>query len=150
MNTIREKIAQLAEDVAHDEGVELYDVEILGKGKPIVRIYIDTAQGVTLDECETFSKRLSVLLDVENLIPGPYTLEVSSPGMNRRLRNLKDYEGNTGKLARIITKEKIQNRTFFVGRIRGVRDGAVLLVVDGIEIAIPYEHISRGNLEVEL
>lgn len=150
MNTLKEKIVQLAEEVARDEGVELYDVELLGKGKPIVRIYIDTARGVTLDECETFSKRLSVFLDVENLIPGPYTLEVSSPGMNRRLRNLKDYEENTGKLARIITKEKIENRTFFVGRIRGVRDGAVLLFVDGIEIAIPYEHISRGNLEVEL
>lgn len=150
MNTLREKIEHLAQRVAREEDVELYDIELLGKGKLVVRVYIDTARGVTLDECEKFSKHLSVLLDVENPIPGPYTLEVSSPGLNRRLRNLTDYEEHVGKLARVVTREKIDNRTFFIGRIRGVREGAVILVVDGIERTIPYEQIVRGNLEIEL
>jgi ribosome maturation factor RimP len=149
-DTMRQKIFRLAEQIAEDQGVELFDIELLGKGKLLLRVYIDKEGGVTLDECERFSKGLGILLDVENPIPGSYTLEVSSPGLNRPLRNLKDYEKNAGKLARIITKEKIDNQNFFVGRIAKIDDGILWLRVGEHDVQIPLTNISRASLEIEV
>ncbi len=147
---MRQKIHQLAEQVADDHGVELFGIEILGKGKLLLRVFIDREGGVTLDECERFSKSLSILLDVEKPIPGSYTLEVSSPGMNRPLRNLMDYEKNVGKLVRIITKEKIEKQNFFVGRISEIHEGIIRLDVGEHNVHIPFTNISRASLEIEL
>ena len=150
MNTMRQKIFQLAEQVAEEQGVELFGIELLGKGKVLLRVFIDKDGGVTLDDCQRFSKSLGIALDVENPIPGSYTLEVSSPGLDRPLRNLKDYEKNTGKLARVITKEKIGNRNFFIGRISGIHYGMIRLLVGEQEMNIPVDNISRASLEIEV
>jgi ribosome maturation factor RimP len=150
MNNVRQRVIRLAEQVAEEEGVKLFDVELLGKGKLLLRIYIDKDGGVSLDECERFSKSLGVVLDVENPIASSYTLEVSSPGMNRPLRNIKDYEMHIGKLARIVTKEKIDNQTFFIGRISAIHEGVVHLRAGEHDIYVPLENISRGSLEIEL
>ncbi len=150
MNNVRQRVIRLAEQVAEEEGVELFDVELLGKGKLLLRIYIDKDGGVSLDECERFSKSLGVVLDVENPIASSYTLEVSSPGMNRPLRNIKDYEMHIGKLVRIVTKEKIDNQTFFIGRISAIHEGVVHLRAGEHDIYVPVENISRGSLEIEL
>jgi ribosome maturation factor RimP len=147
---MRQKIFQLAERVAEDQGVELFDIELLGNGKLLLRVYIDKDGGVTLDECERFSKSLGILLDVENPVHGPYTLEVSSPGLNRPLRNLKDYEMNLGRLARIITVDKIENQNFFIGRISEIDNGIIRLQVGEHDIYIPFENISRASLEIEI
>lgn len=147
---MKQKIYHLAERIAEDEGVELFGIELLGKGKLLLRVFIDRDGGVTLDECERFSKNLSKLLDLENPIPGSYTLEVSSPGLNRPLRNLTDYEKNIGKLARIITKEKIEKQTFFVGRITGIHEETIMLRAGDRDLHIPFAVISRANLEIEL
>ena len=150
MNNVRQRVIRLAEQVAEEEGVELFDVELLGKGKLLLRIYIDKDGGISLDECERFSKSLGVVLDVENPIASSYTLQVSSPGMNRPLRNIKDYEMHIGKLARIVTKEKIDNQTFFIGRISAIHEGVVHLRAGEHDIYVPVENISRGSLEIEL
>ena len=150
MNNMRQRVIRLAEQVAEEKGVELFDVELLGKGKLLLRVYIDKDGGVSLDECERFSKSLGVLLDVENPIASSYTLEVSSPGMNRPLRNIKDYEMHIGKLARIVTKERIDNQTFFIGRISAIHDGVVHLRAGEHDIYVPVENISRASLEIEL
>lgn len=140
----------MAEQIAEDQGVELFGIELLGKGKLLLRVFIDKEGGVTLDECEKFSKSLGLLLDVENPIPGSYTLEVSSPGLDRPLRNPQDFERNIGKLSRIVTREKIHNQNFFVGRISAIYDNAVRIRVDEHDIVIPWDIISRSSLEIEL
>jgi ribosome maturation factor RimP len=150
MDEIKKKISKLAEQVAHEQGVELFDVELLGKGKLLLRIIIDKEEGVTLDDCERFSRNLEALLDVENPIPASYTLEVSSPGLDRPLRDLKDFEKHMGKLARIITADKIENQNLFIGRILDVKIDSVKLSVHGREMDIPLNKISKARLEVEL
>ncbi len=150
MADLRNRVFSLAEQVAGEEGVSLFDIELLGKGKLLLRVIIDKKEGVTLDECERFSKSFEALLDVENLIAGPYTLEVSSPGLDRPLRNPSDFVDNLGKLARIITKEKIENQNFFVGRIKEVRGNDITISVNEREIVVPFESITKSRLEIEL
>ena len=140
----------LAEQVADEHGVEIFDIELLGKGKVVLRVVIDKEGGVTLDNCERFSRSFGALLDVENPLPRSYTLEVSSPGLDRPLRDMKDFQKNSGKLVRVITVEKIENQNFFIGRIKEVAHNLVTLTVSNREIAIPFEKISKAKLEVEL
>jgi ribosome maturation factor RimP len=150
MDEIKKRVFKLAEQVAEDLGVELFDLELLGKGKLLLRVMIDKEGGVTLDDCERFSRSLEALLDVENPIPVPYTIEVSSPGLDRPLRDLKEFEKHIGKLARIITAEKIENQNLFIGRILDVNKDFVKLSFHGRELDIPSDKISKARLEVEL
>jgi len=150
MDELKKRVLKLAEDIADEQGVELFDVEILGRGKLLLRVMIDSEEGITLDDCERYSRSLEALLDVENPIPTSYTLEVSSPGLDRPLRNLKDFEKHAGKLARIITAEKIDNQNLFIGRILDVNSDFVKLFVHDRELDIPFNKISKARLEVEL
>ena len=151
MNNAKQQLESLAKRVADEQGVEVFDIELLGKGKLLLRVAIDKEGGVTLDDCERFSKSLGALLDVEDVMHRAYTLEVSSPGLDRPLRSLREFERNKGKLARIVTVEKIENQNFLVGRIAEVNDnGLVTLLVDDRAIDIPYEKIAKARLEIEL
>ena len=150
MSDLRQKVSRFAEQVADEQGVELFDIELLGKGKLLVRTIIDKKDGITLDDCERFSKSFEAVLDVENLIHGPYTLEVSSPGLDRPLRHLDDFKKNKGKLARIVTKEKIADQNFFIGRIGEVSDGSIRVLMNDREIVISFDDISKARLEIEL
>ncbi|MEJ2684524.1 MAG: ribosome maturation factor RimP [Candidatus Sulfobium sp.] len=148
---LTKKISGLAESVASEYGVRLVDVEFAGSlRKPTVRVFVEKNEGVTLDDCEKVSRALSALLDVEDPIHRPYVLEVSSPGLDRPLKRLRDFEENVGKLARVVTSESIGGRNFFVGRIKGVKDGDVSLLLEGgEEIEVPFEQMSRARLEIE-
>ena len=150
MEDIRNRVLRLAKDVADEQGVEIFDVELLGRGKLLLRVVIDKEGGVTLNDCERFSRSLEAVLDVEDPIPMSYTLEVSSPGLDRPLRGIKDFEKHKGKLARIVTAEKIENKDLFIGRIIEVRSDFVRLLVEGSEKDIPFDKISKARLEVEL
>jgi len=147
---IKKEILTLASQVADEQGIEVVDVELFGKGKLLLRVVIDREGGVTLGDCESFSRSLEAILDVENPVPGSYTLEVSSPGLDRPLKEIKDFEKSTGKLARIITTEKIENQNFFIGRIIEVSKGLIRILVHEREITIPFEKIAKARLEVEL
>lgn len=151
MEDLRKKIAALSESTANEYGVELVDIEMGGSlRKPTVRIFIDKEGGVTLEDCSKFSRAMSAVLDVEDPIRTSYTLEVSSPGMDRPLRSLKDYVKNEGKLARVITKEKVGGQNFLLGRISGVQGNAIRLLIDDKgEVEIPFEQISKARLEIE-
>lgn len=118
----------------------------------MLKVVIDKEGGVTLGDCETFSRRLEALLDVEDPIQGPYNLEVSSPGLDRPLRSLGDFEKHVGKLIRVTTREKIDNQTFFIGRLLGLRDDVITLLTAEVskEVSIPFADISKANLEIEL
>jgi len=150
MEGIKNRVLKLAKQVSDEQGVELFDIELLGRGKLLLRVMIDKEGGITLDDCERFSRSFEALLDVEDPIPMSYTLEVSSPGLDRPLKELKDFEKNIGKLARIITMEKIENQNIFIGRILKVSSDFLKLLVHGREIDIPFDKISKARLEVEI
>lgn len=150
MEIIKNKVSRLAKQVAEEQEVELFDIELSGRDRLLLRITIDKEDGVTLDDCERFSRSLEAILDVVDPIPVSYTLEVSSPGLDRPLRDLKDFEKNTGKLARIITVEKIEDQNLFIGRISGVNNKSLRLLVNDREIDIPFEKILKARLEIEL
>jgi ribosome maturation factor RimP len=150
MEIIKSKVSRLAKQVAEELKVELFDIELSGRDKLLLRITIDKEGGVTLNDCERFSRSLEAILDVEDPIPVSYTLEVSSPGLDRPLRELKDFEKNMGKLARIITVEKIEGQNLFIGRISRTNNKSLRLLVNDREIDIPFEKILRARLEVEL
>ena len=153
MEQIQEKIAMLAESLAEQHGVRVYDVEIVGNARnPFVRVYLDTERGVSLDECAKFSRSLSALIDVEDPMPTAFVLEVSSPGLDRQLKKLKHYEQSRGKLAKVVLKNKsADGRNVFVGRIMDVQGDLVTLKTgDGQNLLIPFDTISRARLEIEL
>jgi len=150
MEVIKNKVSRLAKQVAEEQEVELFDIKLSGRDRLLLRVTIDKEGSVTLDDCERFSRSLEAILDVEDPIPLSYSLEVSSPGLDRPLRELKDFEKNVGKLARIITVEKIEDQNLFIGRISMVNSKSLRLLVNDREIDIPFEKILRARLEVEL
>jgi len=146
-----EKIRAAAERVARSEGMEVVDVEWKVGRQRFLRVYIDKPGGVTHGDCEQVSQQLSVILDVEDLVPGPgYVLEVSSPGLNRKLLKPADYLRFVGRLARISLHEPVENAAFFEGRLAGYADGMVQIEVRGRVIALPFAGIRKANLVVEL
>ena len=154
-----EKVREAAERVAGSLGLEIFDVEWkVGKDR-LLRVYIDRLPGpqnpeglgVTHKDCERVSEQLSVILDVEDLIPGPrYVLEVSSPGLDRKLIKPADYERFVGRLAKVWITEPIENQNYFEGRLAGYADGMVKLNVRDREVAVPFSGIKKANLVVEL
>jgi len=145
-----ERIRDAAERAARTAGVEVVDVEWkIGKQR-FLRVYIDKAGGVSHSDCQAVSEQLGVLLDVEDLVPGPrYILEVSSPGLDRKLSKASEFERFTGRLARISTIEPIENVTFFEGRLAGCGEGRVKVDVKGRIVEIPLAGIRKANLVVE-
>jgi ribosome maturation factor RimP len=137
--------------VAIDQGLELVHAEVAGpENKPIVRIFIDKPGGVTHQDCSEVSLHLGTILDVEDFIHSSYTLEVSSPGLDRGLYKRADYERFAGSLAKVKTKRPIGNQRNFRGRLVGVEADEVLFddVTNG-RVAIPLEAIVKANLEVD-
>jgi ribosome maturation factor RimP len=166
-----QKIREAAERVARSEGLEVVDVEWKVGKQRFLRVYIDRpplageasdggggttaggpAQGgVTHGDCEAVSQQLSVILDVEDLVPGGarYILEVSSPGLDRKLTRPADFERFAGRLARIWLNEPVAQQTFFEGRLAGYADGVVKVDVKGQVFALPLVAIRKANLVVE-
>jgi len=161
-----ERIREAAERVARSEGVEVVDVEWKVGKQRFLRVYIDrplrptsqTPAGLALSsishrDCERVSEQLSVILDVEDLVPGPgYILEISSPGLDRKLVKPADYERFVGRLAKIWTSEPVRDLKFFEGRLAGHADGIVKIAVKGREqeiVEVPFAAIRKANLVVE-
>jgi len=153
MEETEKKIAALAESIAEQHGVRIYDVEIVGNARnPFVRVYLDKEEGVSLDACSKFSRSLSALIDVEDPMPTAFVLEVSSPGLDRHLKKLKHYEQSVGRLAKVVLKQKsADGQNVVIGRIMDVQgDLITLLTGDGQNLLIPFDGISRARLEIEL
>jgi len=151
MEDMKKKIQELADSIAGQFAVDIVDVELSGSSrKPLIRIFIDKENGVTLDDCGKFSRALSALLDVEDPIPTAYVLEVSSPGLDRPLKVMRDFERSIGKLVRIVTRTKIDEQYVFTGRLARVEGEHIILSFDDKEMEIPFDQISRARLEIEL
>ena len=146
-----ERIREAAERVSRSLGMDVVDVEWKVGKQRLLRVYIDKPEGISHQDCEAVSNQLSVLLDVEDLVPGPagYILEISSPGLDRKLTKPAEFERFSGRLARITTNEPIENQKFFEGRLAGVAGGNVQIEVKGRVIALPMEGIRKANLVVE-
>ncbi len=166
-----EKIREAAERVARSEGLEVVDVEWKVGKQRFLRVYIDripppettkATEGeeannpyarVSHADCEKVSQQLSVILDVEELVPGPgYVLEISSPGMDRALKTPAEFQRFTGRLAKISTTEPIGEAKFFEGRLKGFADGKVHMELQGKEarmVEIPLAAIRKANLTIE-
>jgi len=128
--SIAERVQQLAEQVAIDHGVELVHAEVAGpENKPIVRVFIDKPHGVTHEDCSDVSVHLGTILDVEDFIHASYTLEVSSPGLERGLYKRSDFERFVGSQAKMKTRQPVDGQRNFRGTLLGV-DGDYVLFDD--------------------
>jgi len=150
--SVAERINEIAEQAAIDHGLELVHTEVAGpENKPIVRVFIDKPGGVTHDDCSDVSMQMGTVLDVEDFIHSTYTLEVSSPGLERGLYKAADYERFSGRAARVKTRAAIGHQRNFRGRIIGVsRDRVVFDDRTNGRVEIPLELIAKANLEVDV
>jgi len=152
------QVRAIASRVAGTSGLEIFDVQFRREaGGMVLRVQIDrpgpaaTADdSVGVADCAHLSRELSAILDVEDIVPTAYILEVSSPGLDRPLRHADDYRRFSGRRAKLVMREAIDGQRYFKGRLGGVEDNAVLMDADdGRRHRVPIGVITRANLEVE-
>ncbi len=146
-----ERLQRLLEPVVKMLGYELVGIEYFPSGHHyILRVYIDKAAGITLDDCEIVSHQVSALLDVEDPIRGQYTLEVSSPGLDRPLFTPEHFSRFSGKQVKLRLSTPLNGRRNYKGRLQGLDDGKVILEVDGARVGLPLEDIEKARLVPEI
>ena len=151
-SAVETRVQAIAERVASDHGLELVHAEVAGPdNKPIVRIFIDKPTGVTHQDCAEVSLHVGTVLDVEDFIHASYTLEVSSPGLDRGLYKLADYERFAGKPAKLRSRQPINGQRNFRGRLMGI-SGEEVLFEDRTSgrVKIAFESIAKANLELDV
>jgi ribosome maturation factor RimP len=149
---VASKIEEIAQRVAESEGMEVVEVEVKGgTNNRFVRISIDKPDGVTHGDCELISQQVGTILDVENVVPGGhYTLEVSSPGVERKLLKPKDYERFRGKKAKLTLRVPIDGRRNWEGTIAGFENGTVAIETQpGKTMQFPFDQVQKANLKFE-
>jgi ribosome maturation factor RimP len=147
---ILSRIEEIAERVAGSEGIEVVEVEVKGGGKnQFVRISIDKPEGVSHADCETVSHQVGAILDVEDVLPSHYTLEVSSPGLERKLLKPRDFERFQGKKAKVTLRAPVENQCHWEGTLAGFADGVISLEAAGRQIRFPFEQVQKANLKFE-
>ena len=167
-----ERVREIAERVAASSGLEVVEVEILGGGKArMLRVFLDKASagtdplaGVTHEDCANFSREFGTILDVEDVVPGSYTLEVSSPGLDRKLIKAADFTRFTGSRMKLTTRQPVDNNRHFEGRLENFKDGRLTLdlsvashksrkkmgAVAGEKIEIEFANVEKANLVPEI
>jgi len=155
------KIVEIAERVADPEGIEIVDVQLLGAGRGrLLRIFIDRPaapdapdrpHGVSHADCEFISQQVGTILDIEDVIPGDsYTLEVSSPGLERKLSKAKDFERFVGQKAKVVLREPVENQRRWEGKLAGISEGIVALEpAAGRIIHFPLDQVQKANLKFD-
>ena len=155
---VEEQVRRVAAGVAGPHGLEIFDVQFRREASGMVlRVRIDrpgpaatAEESVSVDDCARVSRDLSAVLDVEEIVPTAYTLEVSSPGLDRPLRRVDDYRRFAGRRAKVVMREAVDGQGFFKGALAGVDDRVVLIDGDdGRRHRVPFDLITRANLEVE-
>jgi ribosome maturation factor RimP len=164
-----EKVREIVERVARDHGLEVVEVEFRGGGKArMLRIFIDKPEGVTHEDCAHVSNEVGTILDVEDAVPGAsYTLEVSSPGLDRRLSKPAEFERFTGSLVKVSTREEHEGNRHFEGRLERFSDGKLTLDLNAVQkrgkknkgpnrpeverkVEIPLADVEKANLVPEI
>jgi ribosome maturation factor RimP len=158
-----EQIRAIAERVAASRGLEIWEIQSRREAQGhVVRVFIDRPgpsatpeDSVSIEDCEHVNREMSTILDVDDPLPFAYTLEVSSPGLDRPMRNADDYRRFAGRLAKVVVSEAVDNQKAFEGRLRGVEDDAtagitvMLEAPNGRMHRLPLRLITRGRLDVE-
>jgi ribosome maturation factor RimP len=167
-----DRVREIAERVASSSGLEVVEIEFLGSGKArMLRVFLDKPAagadplaGVTHEDCANFSREFGTILDVEDVMPGSYTLEVSSPGLDRRLIKAADFTRFTGSRLKLTTRQPVQNNRHFEGRLESFKDGRLTLDLSvashksrkkmgaaaGEKIEIEFANVEKANLVPEL
>lgn len=147
MASIQERLTELFEPAVSALGCELWGLEYLTQGRrALLRVYIDKAGGVGVEDCERVSRQVSSLLDVEDPIRSEYTLEVSSPGMDRPLFRLEQFQANVGERVALRLRQPFEGRRKFTGLLKTVENEEIVLEVDDEEYLLPYELIDKANV----
>lgn len=144
------QVWEIAAPLAADEGMEIVDIEFRregGRRGRVLRLYLDKEGGPSVDDLTRISRQLSDLLDSHIAVDGPYTLEVSSPGINRALKKPEHFVRFTGKRVRVRSREMIEGRRSFLGLLKEVREDGIVLAQEGAEYYIPLSLIERANYE---
>lgn len=146
------KVAVIADRVARSEGLEIVDIELLGGGSArLLRVFIDKPGGVNHGDCENVSHQLGTILDIEDVMPGgSYTLEVSSPGIERKLTRARDFERFVGRKAKIVLRQPLDNRRRWEGRLAAFAEDTITLALDsGDSLRIALAQVEKANLKFE-
>jgi ribosome maturation factor RimP len=146
--TREQQILALLEPTVEAMGFELWGLEYLSQGKhSLLRVYIDGENGITVDDCAAVSEQVSSVLDVEDPIHGEYTLEVSSPGMDRLLFKLEQYAGYVGEVVELRLRSAFDGRRKFKGVLKGIEGEDVVVQVDDHEYLLPHSAIDRARIQ---
>ena len=167
-----DRVREIAERVAASSGLEIVEIEFLGGGKArMLRVFLDkpaagtdALAGVTHEDCANFSREFGTILDVEDAMPGSYTLEVSSPGLDRRLIKAADFTRFTGSRLKLTTRQPVDNNRHFEGRLESFKDGRITLDLSvashksrkkmgaaaGQKIEIDFANVEKANLVPEI
>ena len=149
---ITAKVREIAERVGSSEGVEVVDVQLLGGGGArVLRIFIDKPQGVTHADCEFVSQQVGTILDVDDVIPGArYTLEVSSPGVERKLTQPREFERFVGHKVKVVLRQPVENQRHWMGALTAFSEGIITLEPSpGRSVRFPLEQVEKANLKFE-
>jgi ribosome maturation factor RimP len=148
---IADQVREIAERVGASEHIEIVDVELRGGGNnQLLRIYIDKPEGVSHADCELISQNVGTILDVEDLIPGSYTLEVSSPGVERKLSKPRDFERSVGKKIKVLLREPVEQQRRWDGTLKQFSEGVVTLEPSpGREVRFRLDQLEKANLKFD-
>ncbi len=143
-----QKIEAIAERVADGEGLALIDVELKGgRSNPLLRVYIDRPGGVSHADCALVSEQMGAILDVEDPFPGSYVLEVSSPGLDRKLVKPREFQYFAGRRARVVVREPVGEQKVFEGRLAGLDEGRIKMDLDDERVVeLEHSNISKAKL----
>jgi ribosome maturation factor RimP len=147
---IIDRVQLLADPILSGVGMELVEVQYRREARGwVLRLIIDKAGGVTLDDCAVVSREMGRTLDVEDVLSTPYTLEVSSPGLNRPLKTERDYLKYRDHLIRVKTFSPVENRREFKGKLLGIVNNVIEIQIDEGVYQIPIANVAKANLEVD-
>ncbi len=148
---VSSRVKELIAPIVEGLGYRLFDVEFKPERGWVLRVIIDKPGGVTIKDCEEVSRRVSPLLDVEDIIPFSYTLEISSPGLTRELERPEHYDFFRGRLVRIVLRQPVEGKREATGYVEEVKEGIITIreKESGQLFYIPFSTIARGRLEPE-
>jgi len=147
---VMKQVEAIALPVLEELGLDLVEIQYRREQSGwVLRLVIDNREGVSLDDCAAVSREIGQLLDIEDFIDQAYNLEVSSPGLDRPLKSMADFQRFTGRLARIKTSEPIDGEHVFIGRIMRTGGESIFLEVGSREVKILYSQVTKARLEVE-